>query len=53
MADILVTKGFGKSYFTWGSVSLTKQSEARIKYLAALKDADRNDYNSLIEFSRL
>ena len=53
MADILVTKGFGKSYFTWGSVSLTKQSEARTKYLAALKDADRNDYNSLIEFSRL
>ena len=53
IADVLVTKGFGKSYFTWGSVSLTKQSEARTKYLAALKDADRNDYNSLIEFSRL
>jgi len=53
MADILVTKGFGKTYFTWGSVSLTKQSEARTKYLAALRDADRNDYISLIEFSRL
>ena len=53
LADVLVTKGFGKPYFTWGSVSLTKLSEARTKYLAALKDADRNDYNSLIEFSRL
>lgn len=53
MADVLVTKGFGKPYFTWGSVSLTKQSEARTKYLTALKDADRNDYISLIEFSRL
>ncbi len=53
IADVLVTKGFGKSYFTWGSVSFTKQSEARTKYLAALRDADRNDYNSLIEFSRL
>jgi Fic-DOC domain mobile mystery protein B len=53
MADVLVTKGFGPPYFTWGSVSLTKQSEARTKYLAALKDADRYDYNSLIEFSRL
>ncbi len=53
MADVLVTKGFGKPYFTWGSVSLTKQSEARTKYLAALMDADRNDYKSLIEFSRL
>ena len=53
MADVLVTKGFGKPYFTWGSVSLTKQSEARTKYLAALRDADKNDYKSLIEFSRL
>ena len=53
MADVLVTKGFGKPYFTWGSVSLTKQSEARIKYLRALRDADKNDYKSLIEFSRL
>lgn len=53
MADVLVTKGFGKPYFTWGSVSLPKQSEARTKYLVALRDADRNDYNSLIEFSRL
>ena len=53
LADELVTKGFGKPYFTWGSVSLTKLSEARTKYLAALRDADRNDYNSLIEFSRL
>ena len=53
MADVLVTEGFGRPYFTWGSVSLTKQSEARTKYLAALRDADRNDYNSLIEFSRL
>ena len=53
MADVLVTKGFGKPYFTWGSVSLTKQSEARTKYLSALKDADKNDYKLLIIFSRL
>lgn len=53
IADVLVTKGFGKPYFTWGSVSLTKQSEARTKYLSALRDADKNDYNLLIKFSRL
>ena len=53
MADVLVTKEFGKPYFTWGSVSLTKKSEARTNYLAALRDADRNDYISLIKFSRL
>jgi len=53
IADVLVTKGFSKPYFTWGSVSLTQQSEARIKYLSALKDADKNDYKLLIKFSRL
>jgi len=53
IADVLVTKGFSKPYFTWGSVSLTKQSEARTKYLLALKNADKNDYKLLIKFSRL
>jgi Fic-DOC domain mobile mystery protein B len=53
IADVLVTKGFSKPYFTWGSVSLTKQSEARTKYLSALRDADKNDYKLLIKFSRL
>jgi Fic-DOC domain mobile mystery protein B len=53
IADVLVTKGFSKPYFTWGSVSLSKQSEARTNYLSALKDADKNDYKLLIKFSRL
>ena len=53
IADVLVSKGFSKPYFTWGSVSLTQQSEARTKYLSALKDADKNDYKLLIKFSRL
>ena len=53
ITDVLVTKGFGKSYFTWGSVSLTKQGEARTKYLEALRAADKNDYRNLIEFARL
>ncbi len=53
IADVLVTKGFSKPYFTWGRVSLTKQSEARTKYLSALKEADKNDYKLLIKFSRL
>jgi len=53
MADILIAKGFGKPYFTWGSVNLTKEGEARKKYLEALRAADQNDYKSLIEFARL
>ncbi len=53
MADVLVNKGFGKPYFTWGSKNLVKQGEARTKYLEALRAADNNDYKLLIEFARL
>lgn len=52
MADVLVSKGFHKPYFTWGSVSLTKEGEARTKYLEALRKADQNDYKHLIGFAR-
>ena len=53
IADVLVSKGFEKPYFTWGSVNLTKKGEARSNYLAALRSADQNDYKLLIEFARL
>lgn len=53
MADVLANKGFGKTYFTWGSVNLTKEGEARDRYLEALRSADQNDYKPLIEFARL
>jgi Fic-DOC domain mobile mystery protein B len=53
MADVLVNKGFGKPYFTWGSKNLVKQGEAKTKYLEALRAADKNDYKLLIEFARL
>ncbi|MCJ7554461.1 MAG: mobile mystery protein B [Ignavibacteriaceae bacterium] len=53
IADVLITKGLGKSYFTWGSVNLAKEGQARAKYLAALREADQNDYKPLIEFARL
>jgi len=52
IADVLISKGFGKPYFTWGSVNLTKQGEARSNYLAALKSADQGSYIKLLEFSR-
>lgn len=53
IADILISKGFGKPYFTWGSVNLTKEGEARSRYLTALRSADNQDYKPLIEFARL
>ena len=52
IADILISKGFGKTYFSWGSVNLTKEGEARRKYMEALKAADQNDFKLLIEFAR-
>jgi Fic-DOC domain mobile mystery protein B len=52
IADILVSNGFGKPHFTWGSKNLTNKGDARSKYLKALKDADNGDYKSLIEFAR-
>lgn len=52
IADILISDGFGKLHFTWGSVNLTKPGEARTEYLRALKAADNNDYQLLISFAR-
>lgn len=53
IADVLINKGFDKPYFTWGSINLTKAGEARTRYLKALREADKNNYQPLIEFSRL
>ena len=53
MGDVLSNKVFGKPYFTWGIRNLVKPGEARTKYLQALRQADKNDYQPLIEFARL
>ncbi|MCK9426117.1 MAG: mobile mystery protein B [Ignavibacteriaceae bacterium] len=52
IADVLINKGFGKPYFTWGSKNLVKQSEARTQYLHALREADNFSYKPLIDFAR-
>ncbi len=52
IADILIDHGFARPPFTWGSVSLTAKGAARSASLKALRDADENDYRSLIEFAR-
>lgn len=52
IADTLVNKGFAKPYFTWGSKNLVKKGEARSNYLSALREADKLNYNLLIEFAR-
>lgn len=52
IADILVHNGLGRPIFSWGSVNLTKKGEARTHYLAALREADENNYRPLIQFAR-
>jgi Fic-DOC domain mobile mystery protein B len=52
IADILVSHGFGQPIFSWGNINLTAQGAARAAYLRALRRADENDYQALIEFAR-
>jgi Fic-DOC domain mobile mystery protein B len=52
IADILVSHGFGRPHFSWGSINLTAKGTARSAYLNALRAADRNNYQSLIKFAR-
>lgn len=51
-ADILISKGFKKEIFTWGSKNLAAQSETRRIYLNAIYEADNGDVKPLLEFAR-
>lgn len=53
VSDILVHHGLGKPIFTWGSAQLRQRGEAREAYLHALREADKNKFESLIQFARL
>ncbi len=52
IVDIFVSHGFGRSHFSWGSINLTAQGAARSAYLKALRKADENEYQSLVDFAR-
>lgn len=52
MADIIIDKIYSKNMFTWGALNLVKQSETRNNYLIAVRNADKNDYSTLLEFAR-
>ena len=51
MADLLLTS-LGQPIFSWGKLSLTQQSENRKRYLAALREADKGDYQPLLAFAK-
>lgn len=52
MADIIVNKLLGRPVFNWGNSGLVKADEARKRYLTAVREADRNNYQPLIAFAR-
>ena len=51
ISDILAMK-LGRPPFTWGSIDLIRQGEARAKYLGTIRAADNGDIRSLLEFAR-
>ena len=52
MADVIIDKIFKRPVFSWGASSLVKQSDTRMTYLKALREADKNSYDKLILFGR-
>lgn len=51
MADVILSH-LGRSRFSWGSADLYKKEDARERYLAALKEADRSNMKPLVAFVR-
>lgn len=51
MADIIIEKLFNQEPFTWGTVNLSKANEIRTAYLRAVKQADLNEFQHLLDFA--
>lgn len=52
IATDLLAKSLGIEEFTWGSKDLNKKGKTREDYINALKKADNNNYQELLNFSR-
>lgn len=52
MADLILEKLFNRTFFSWGSTNLVKETDARNRYIKAIKKADKNDLKSLIFFAK-
>ena len=52
VATDLLLKELGRDRFSWGSANLVDKGEVRMRYIAALKAADKRDYGPLLEFVR-
>jgi len=52
MADLIMEKVFKSQFFSWGSSSLIKATEARTKYIKGVKEADQHNIAPLIDFAK-
>ncbi len=52
MADIIINKIYDLPMFSWGTGDLVHQGDTRITYLKAVKEADNDIFQPLIEFAR-
>jgi Fic-DOC domain mobile mystery protein B len=52
IADLILEKLFNKTFFSWGSSNLVKATEARKKYIQAIRKADQNDILPLVAFAK-
>ena len=52
MADVIISKVYNMSLFSWGANDLVHQCETHTTYLKAVKAADYGDYQQLLKFAR-
>lgn len=52
MTDIIIEKLYGLPPFSWGAANLSEASDTRTIYIKAVKLADQNEYQPLLDFAR-
>jgi Fic-DOC domain mobile mystery protein B len=52
LATDLLLIAMGQQVFSWGSANLVDEGQVRANYISALREADRNDIEPLLDFVR-
>jgi len=52
MADAIMEKVFLKPSFSWGGVSVKTIDNNRLEYIRAVREADQEDFESLLKFAK-
>ena len=52
IADLIMEKLYDSHFFTWGSSNLVKATEARANYIRAVRKADKNEMELLLDFAK-